>query len=62
MNVVIGGGAPIWNDEWAERTGLPGEGFGTGMSDDDAQAIHVDNMDAFIGGLGEQRDVPRWCL
>ena len=48
MNAVIGGGAPIWDDTWAERTGLPGEGFGTGMSDDDAQAIHIDDMDAFL--------------
>ena len=36
MNAVIGGGAPSWNDKWAQRTGLPGEGIGTSMSDDDA--------------------------
>lgn len=48
INARVAGAAPIWNDEWAQRTGLPGEGFGTGMSDDDAQAVHIDDMDAFI--------------
>jgi len=48
MNAVIGGGAPIWNEKWAERTGLPADGFGTGMSDEDARQIHIDDMDAFV--------------
>jgi uncharacterized damage-inducible protein DinB len=37
----------IWNGEWAERTGLPAEGFGAGQPDDDAQKVHIDDMDAF---------------
>ena len=48
INARVAGDAPLWNDDWAARTGLPGEGFGTGMSDDDAQAIHIDDMGAFI--------------
>jgi len=48
VNARIGGGAPIWNDEWAQRTGLPGEGFGAGMSDDGAQTIHINDMRAFV--------------
>ncbi len=38
--------APLWDEEWARRTGLPAEGFGTGQSDDEARQIHVDDMDA----------------
>ena len=39
----------VWNEDWAEKTGLPFKGFGTGMSDDDAQGIHVANIDALAG-------------
>lgn len=38
---------PIWNEEWAGKTGLPFDGFGTGMTDGDAQEIHVSDMQAF---------------
>ncbi len=38
----------VWNAEWAERIGLPAEGFGTGQSDDEAQQIRIVNMEAFI--------------
>ena len=32
---------------WAERTGLPVKGFGTGQSTEDAKAIHIDDLSAF---------------
>jgi uncharacterized damage-inducible protein DinB len=38
-----------WSQEWADKTGLPFDGFGTGMSDDDAREFHVTDMDAFNG-------------
>lgn len=41
------GGPVIWDAEWAERLGLPFEGFGTGMTDEDAQQIRIRDMDAF---------------
>jgi uncharacterized damage-inducible protein DinB len=47
INVRSQGKSPIWNAEWAARTGLPEDGFGTNMSDDDAQAIHIKDMAAF---------------
>ncbi len=37
---------PIWNDEWAKRTGLPVEGTGNGLSDEEAQRIRISDMDA----------------
>ena len=37
----------LWNEDWANRLGLPFEGFGTGMSDEDAQGIHIKDMNAF---------------
>ena len=47
VNMRFKGGQPIWDQEWADRTGLPFEGFGTNMSDEDAQAIHIKDMAAF---------------
>jgi uncharacterized damage-inducible protein DinB len=41
------GGSVLWNAEWAQRVGLPVDGFGAGMSDTDAQQIHIRDMDAF---------------
>ena len=38
----------VWSDEWAERIGLPAQGFGTGQSNDEAQQVHIRDMDAFI--------------
>ena len=43
----ISGQDPVWSEEWAEKTGLPFDGFGTNMSDDDAQQIHITDMQAF---------------
>lgn len=37
----------IWNADWAERTGLPVDGAGTGMSDEDAQELRIEDMAAF---------------
>ncbi len=37
---------PIWNDEWARRTGLPVEGTGNGLSDEEAQQIRISDMEA----------------
>ena len=36
----------VWTQEWADRIGLPFEGFGTGMSDEDAQGIRIKDVDA----------------
>ena len=47
INVRARQSTPIWNEEWAERTGLPFEGAGTGMSDEDAQGLRIQDMDAF---------------
>jgi uncharacterized damage-inducible protein DinB len=40
--------APIWNDDWATRAGLPAEGPVVGMSDADAQGIELKDRDAFF--------------
>ena len=51
-DLIIGrvtGGPQVWSEEWAEQTGLPFDGFGTGMSDEDAQQVHVTDMDALSG-------------
>jgi len=37
----------VWNEDWAKRIGLPFEGMGTGMSDEQAQGIRIENLDAF---------------
>ena len=47
VNVRFRGGSPIWNEEWAERIGLPGDGFGHGQSDEEAQQVRITSMDAF---------------
>ncbi|MGD9893263.1 MAG: DinB family protein, partial [Dehalococcoidia bacterium] len=47
INRLVQGGPVLWDPAWAERIGLPFEGFGTGMSDADAQQIRIRDMDAF---------------
>lgn len=37
----------VWDERWAERIGLPFEGFGTGQSDTEAQQIQVTDLSAF---------------
>ncbi len=47
INARVKGGTVLWDATWAERIGLPFEGFGAGMSDADAQQIHIRDMEAF---------------
>ena len=47
MNARIREQPQVWSEEWAERIGLPFEGFGTGQSDEDAQQLHIADMEAF---------------
>jgi uncharacterized damage-inducible protein DinB len=42
----VTGADPVWSEEWAFRTGLPFDGIGTNMSDDEAQDIHVTDTSA----------------
>ena len=38
----------LWDaDGWAEQTGLPEKGFGTGQSTEDASAVQIKDLDAF---------------
>ncbi|MEZ4502304.1 MAG: DinB family protein [Dehalococcoidia bacterium] len=50
-DLIIGarvlGQKPIWNDDWAKRTGLPPEGTGNGLSDEDSQKIRITDIGAF---------------
>ncbi len=40
----------IWREgNWAEKTGLPERGFGTGQSTEEASAVAIGDMDAFWG-------------
>ena len=48
----VTGEPQVWSEEWATRTGLPFDGFGAGMSDDDAQQVRVADVDA----LGRYQD------
>ena len=48
----VTGEAQVWSEEWAGQTGLPFDGFGAGMSDDDAQQVRVADVDA----LGRYQD------
>lgn len=42
----VTGDDPVWSEQWANRTGLPFDGFGTNMSDDEAQQIQISDMQA----------------
>ncbi|MXY71917.1 MAG: DinB family protein, partial [Dehalococcoidia bacterium] len=39
----------VWSEEWARDTGLPFDGFGTGMSDEDARQVRVADIAALAG-------------
>jgi uncharacterized damage-inducible protein DinB len=52
INLRIREQPQVWNAEWAERIGLPFDGFGAGQSDDEAQEIRIVDMQAF----GEYQD------
>lgn len=45
----VTGEAPVWNEEWASRTGLPFDGIGTNMSDDEAQGVQITDIGALAG-------------
>ena len=47
INERIRGEEPIWNEQWAERTGLPFDGAGNGQTDEDAQQTQITSMEAF---------------
>jgi uncharacterized damage-inducible protein DinB len=47
INARSKGEKPIWNEDWAKRTGLPVDGFGTEMSNEEAQTIRIKDMEAF---------------
>lgn len=47
MNAWVQGGAPTWDESWAEKTGLPLEGFGVRMTDAEAQDVRIRDMEAF---------------
>jgi uncharacterized damage-inducible protein DinB len=36
----------VWNERWAERTGLPFEGMGTGMADEEAAQLKIKDIEA----------------
>lgn len=38
---------PVWNEEWARRTGLPIDGLGVGQPNDEAQQVRITDMAAF---------------
>ena len=48
----VTGQPPVWSEDWASKTGLPVKGFGTNMSDDEAQGVHVGS----VAALGEYQD------
>ncbi len=52
MNARIRRTDQVWNEKWAERIGLPFEGFGTGQTDEEAQAVHIKD----IAALAEYQD------
>ena len=56
----VNGQPQVWSEEWAERTGLPVDGFGTEMADEDARGVRVadikalsDYQDAVFGRTAE---------
>ena len=48
MNQRIQQRPTVWNAEWAQRIGLPEDGTGNGQPDDEAQAVRITDMAAFI--------------
>jgi len=50
-DIIINGRArqadQVWNESWADRSGLPFEGMGTGMSDEEAIQVKIKDLDAF---------------
>lgn len=52
INAMIQGNPPIWNDDWAARTGLPAQGFGAGQESDEARAVRISD----VAALGEYQE------
>jgi hypothetical protein len=48
VQVVYRDADPLWNDDWAARTGLPAAGPFVGMSDEEAQQLRLTDRDAFF--------------
>lgn len=48
----VTGEPELWSEEWAGQTGLPFDGLGAGMPDEDAQQVQVTDMEA----LGRYQD------
>ena len=55
VNLVIRQSDTVWTEDWANKIGLPFDGFGTGQSDEDAQKVKITDMKAF-------RDYQDFCL
>ena len=47
INRVIRHENPIWNEEWAKKTGLPLEGIGNPQTDEEAKKIVISDIEAF---------------
>ena len=48
----------IWREgNWAEKTGLPERGFGTGQSTEEASAVAIGDMDALLGVPGRRQPI-----
>src|SRR4051794_6081086 len=47
-DIIINGRArqadQVWNETWADRTGLPLEGMGTGMPDEEAIQVKIKDL------------------
>lgn len=52
INTRIRNKPQVWNEAWADRVGLPFDGTGNGLSDEDAQKIRIKDITAF----GEYQD------
>ena len=51
INLVIRESDTVWDEDWANKTGLPFDGFGTGQTDEDAQKVEISDMKASIASL-----------
>lgn len=52
INMRIRRQPQVWDEKWAERIGLPFEGFGTGQTDVEAQGIRIED----IAAMAEYQD------
>ena len=47
ISARVMGKDPVWNEEWARRTGLPADGTGNGLTDEESQQVRITDIDAF---------------